>query len=265
MTKAKPDTPILHVLIHGSVIRNDSILADLLRECDEKNDVTLYIPNFYKQTIEYIGPSIISVVGVSASELYSGGLPKLFGLTLPADIANLNARQSMYMQEIHHSSFKLSDFVLQEFHWTTIWPDGSEVQVLGIGVVLSFTKNKEFELGVGFLMREEQQSHTVLEECKALLKQIKERHNVIYDHSLYEKFAIPFVKQFSDKQYLNLSICELEVLKCLALGSSTKEIVTQLSISTYMVETCRKNLLEKFDAKNSAELIKKASKVFWLE
>ncbi len=51
---------------------------------------------------------------------------------------------------------------------------------------------------------------------------------------------------------------EKEVLALLAQGLSSKEIANKLSISFHTVESHRKNLRFKFDAKNSSELIMKA-------
>jgi DNA-binding NarL/FixJ family response regulator len=56
-----------------------------------------------------------------------------------------------------------------------------------------------------------------------------------------------------------------EVLSLLAKGLSTKIIADKLNISNHTVESHRKSLLEKFEAKNVAELIMKASKIFWFE
>jgi DNA-binding CsgD family transcriptional regulator len=56
---------------------------------------------------------------------------------------------------------------------------------------------------------------------------------------------------------------EKQVLKLIAEGFSTKMIAGQLKISINTVETHRRHLLEKLDAKNSMELIKKAFKLFW--
>lgn len=58
---------------------------------------------------------------------------------------------------------------------------------------------------------------------------------------------------------------EREVLTLLANGLSTKQMAEKLRMSAHTAETHRKKLLQKFEAKNSAELVKKASKVFWLE
>ncbi|MGE0772262.1 MAG: response regulator transcription factor [Cyclobacteriaceae bacterium] len=50
---------------------------------------------------------------------------------------------------------------------------------------------------------------------------------------------------------------EKEVLSLIADGLSTKEIAERMSISFYTVQTHRKNLLSKMDARNSTELIVK--------
>jgi DNA-binding CsgD family transcriptional regulator len=57
----------------------------------------------------------------------------------------------------------------------------------------------------------------------------------------------------------NITPKEKEVLSLLAQGLSSKEIAGRLFISVHTVESHRKNLRFKFDAKNSSELIMKAS------
>lgn len=52
---------------------------------------------------------------------------------------------------------------------------------------------------------------------------------------------------------------EKEIIKMIAQGIKSNEIAEKLFISPYTVDTHRKNLLTKFDAGNTAILIKKAS------
>lgn len=59
-------------------------------------------------------------------------------------------------------------------------------------------------------------------------------------------------------QKIQISERELEVLKEVAKGMSTKLIADQLNIGTRTVETHRANLMEKLNAINTAELIRKA-------
>ena len=50
---------------------------------------------------------------------------------------------------------------------------------------------------------------------------------------------------------------EREVLSLVSAGLTTKEIADRLNLSHHTIESHRKNLLKKFQAKNSAELIQK--------
>lgn len=58
---------------------------------------------------------------------------------------------------------------------------------------------------------------------------------------------------------------ELEVLQGIAKGLSTREIAAQLSISENTVETFRKRLISKFDARNSVDMVLKAVSRGWLK
>ena len=51
---------------------------------------------------------------------------------------------------------------------------------------------------------------------------------------------------------------EKEVLLLVSAGLTTKEIAEKLNISFHTVESHRKNLLRKCQAKNSAELVQKS-------
>lgn len=58
-----------------------------------------------------------------------------------------------------------------------------------------------------------------------------------------------------------LSNKEIKVLELISKGLTTKEIASQLFLSTRTIETHRTNILKKFEVKNTAELIKKASEI----
>lgn len=66
----------------------------------------------------------------------------------------------------------------------------------------------------------------------------------------------PFVNELTRR--------EREILQLISEGLSTKMIADRCFISIHTVETHRRHLLEKLKVKNSMELIKEASKVFWL-
>lgn len=61
-----------------------------------------------------------------------------------------------------------------------------------------------------------------------------------------------------------LSNKESEILQMIAEGLTSKEIASNLYISVRTVETHRMNILKKLDVKNTAELIKKATRLHLL-
>ena len=68
-------------------------------------------------------------------------------------------------------------------------------------------------------------------------------------------------KQQSTGVYINLSKRETEVLHAIAEGLTTAEIAKRCSISENTVESIRKRLLLKMDARNMAHLVSKAHKI----
>lgn len=69
----------------------------------------------------------------------------------------------------------------------------------------------------------------------------------------------------STKKDILVSQRELEILRLVAQGFSNKQIAHQLFISVHTAITHRKNLIEKFEVKNTAELIKEAAYRQWLD
>ena len=56
----------------------------------------------------------------------------------------------------------------------------------------------------------------------------------------------------------NISIREIEVLDQISIGMTTREIAEALYLSRHTIESHRKNLLLKMDAKNTAGLVRRA-------
>ncbi|GGF19066.1 response regulator [Echinicola rosea] len=96
-----------------------------------------------------------------------------------------------------------------------------------------------------------------------LVEAIKTLHNggTYLGEEVSKTLLSSFMKQ-SGKNPFNekLSDREMEVLGCIANGLTTQEIGDKLFISKNTVETHRKNLLYKLQAKNTAELVNNAYK-----
>ena len=59
-----------------------------------------------------------------------------------------------------------------------------------------------------------------------------------------------------DQKKEQISDRELEILECISRGLTNQDISEKLFLSQHTIETHRKNILRKLDAKNTAELIR---------
>lgn len=103
-------------------------------------------------------------------------------------------------------------------------------------------------LGVhGYMLKSEEDS-----DFAAAIHQLI-RKGYYFSPSVAKDLALSIKKH--NEQKTNLSHREQEVLECLYTGSSTKEIAEALFISHHTVDSHRKNLIHKLEAKNSIHLI----------
>jgi DNA-binding CsgD family transcriptional regulator len=72
------------------------------------------------------------------------------------------------------------------------------------------------------------------------------------------------IKAVQPRRQFNLTTRELEIIKCLSLGLSSKEIASMLFISKATVDTHRQNLIHKWEVTNTAALLKLAMMEGWI-
>lgn len=78
----------------------------------------------------------------------------------------------------------------------------------------------------------------------------------VYNDEIFLSREIAINLKKNAKQPVSLSRREIEVLKLIASGLTNKEIAEKLIISPLTVDSHRKNLITKLDARNTASLIK---------
>jgi len=91
--------------------------------------------------------------------------------------------------------------------------------------------------------------------------ELLEAINVVSRGKIYMSFEVAETLKNNPAANIILTRREKEVLKLIADGLTNNEIAQNLFISTTTIDTHRKNLLEKFDAKNTALLIKMATQM----
>ena len=100
------------------------------------------------------------------------------------------------------------------------------------------------ELGVNAFISKDNKGEVFLE----ILSGVLEGKNYLQDH----------IKVFSEleQQIFQLSKREIEVIKLLSEGFTSKEIAEKMFISELTIQTHRKNILSKLNVKNTNQLIK---------
>ena len=111
-----------------------------------------------------------------------------------------------------------------------------------------------FEAGaLGYLPKD-----TNEEEFIAAIKSVA-NGDVYYTHEVSNILTRSLInKKRTHEEYLELTEREKEILKLVVEGLSNKMIADKLFISVRTVDTHRRNIMEKVDAKNSADLVRKA-------
>lgn len=95
----------------------------------------------------------------------------------------------------------------------------------------------------------------------ATRRELMEAVTTVVKGQLFLSAEAARVLQQSPEMAIILTRREKEILELIAAGFTNNEIAAQLYISITTVDTHRKNLLNKFDSRNVASLVRKASQL----
>jgi DNA-binding CsgD family transcriptional regulator len=213
--------------------------------------------------IYFASPSIYELTGYPSQRFVDEGYEFLFSITAPESIPQLLEKIRTSFAKSEEKDFDPRVPSVYEFINDFIRPDATRITVLTFTIVIGYTTDGIPETIISIIFPD---SAELYAPYKALLQRLKEQHNQLVQHPAFQRKEETLKKVFVLKsENQKLTPRELEVLKLLAKGFTSAEIADKLFIGENTVETHRRNLLSKFEAKNMAELIKKASKVYWLE
>ena len=86
-----------------------------------------------------------------------------------------------------------------------------------------------------------------------------------YSEEILDLFMDQSETRYTDDDPGQLTVSEMEIVKLIVGGMTTKEIASTRNISHHTVNTHRKNILRKLDVSNSSELIIRAIKSGWID
>jgi DNA-binding NarL/FixJ family response regulator len=86
-----------------------------------------------------------------------------------------------------------------------------------------------------------------------------------FSEEIIDLYLDPGEKKQPLEESKNLTITEIEIVRMIANGLSTKEIARMKNISHHTVSTHRKNIFRKVDVSSASELIISAIKAGWID
>lgn len=250
--------------INSSILKADTVLQKLLEESNNLSKAVLVVFCYPSNRIYYIGKDIERLSGYPTKKFLDQGGRMIMSVSLPEEIPAQMAVQAAYIQRCKSHNFDPRTDSFQVYDWTLVHCLGDRIPVQSSGVMLTYTSDYDPEYGVGFHIDKRNITQKEKAECVRLLHQIKERHNQIHIHPVHNGKVVPFFTNYLHKMMDSITVRERQLLVMIAGGYSSARMARELGIAFNTVETHRKKLLDKFEARNTAELIKKASTIFWL-
>lgn len=196
-----------------------------------------------KATYSYVSQSMEQMLGYSISELTKGGLGFINKITHPDDAEGVI---KILNQELDFlTSLPTADRLnhRSSFDYRIIRPDSSYIRVLQRNLILHLDDEGNPQ---HMLMVFSDITHIKKDDSRILNINVERDYGFTYTYHVNGHTMVrePF-----------LSKRELQILRLLAKGHSSKKIAEELFISVHTVETHRRNMLEKVNVGDTSKLV----------
>lgn len=224
--------------------------------------------NFKTNKFIYLSENVTKWLGHPAEEFIEKGFKMLFEINKDVDVAKMIARQQEYLRKMTEPGFDYTVPFLVEFAADYRRADNVYVPVYQMAVVLEFEPGGDTR--TFFTIWIETSAAGKIPVPKPVIKRaLKEFNRLIFGPGITNgrrdssteliKIKAPYY------QAPRLTKKEKELLLYLSQGLPLKSIAAKMKVSYFTSESHRKSLFQKFDVKNVAELIQKATKIYWME
>lgn len=240
---------------------------------DNIKEAAIYLMNLRQSKFLYVSHSIHSLLGYLPETFLEGGAEFLYSIIHPKDFPKARRKHISFIDDIVHERHEGIHLIHQRYRLRH--DEGKWITMENITVVLSYEDGHPAN-AIGYLKKARSKDATFTENSPGVaellnrippegLSELSDNRAMFIDSLVHEE-GLPELIEISLEHNVEVEISnrEKQVLQLIATGLSTKEIADRLYISNTTVLSHRKNLLNKFQAKNTAELINKASKKFWL-
>lgn len=203
------------------------------------------LANFYELTCLEVTGYLKQITGYEPDAVINGGIRFLFSLLHPEDVNKVAACAIYYQEFIHKISINKRPFIKASLNFRMKNASGEYIRILEHVTPLDLNSQG---LVTHCLKHYTDITHLPFTDNVTLS---------FIDENLADAPVIHTVVACSPTNYevLKLSNRELEVLKIIAIGKTTKEIADIMNLSPDTVKNHRKNMLIKTGAKNISEVL----------
>lgn len=131
-------------------------------------------------------------------------------------------------------------------------------------ILTNFISKNDFQalarIGIRNIIYKNADRDEILAAMQATLKGKK-----FYSEEIIDQYLENSGGKYPEEAPKNLTGSEIEIVKLIANGLTTKEIATKRHISDHTVSTHRKNIFKKIGVTNASELIIRAIKAGWID
>ena len=204
--------------------------------------------------------------------LNDNGMRFYYSITPDFYLPYILEREAFYTKEAKQLNFDIKQPQIIEINAGIRHVDGSLIKIRMLGLTLEYTFENDLLLILTTGHNINDCDTKYLDQVKSEIERIFGQFKKLYVASFPEKFSRSSTITNDPVKVTYPLYCdpgvtktEIKVLQLIADGLSSKQIADRLHISFHTAESHRRNLLVKFCAKNAAELMKKATKVYWFE
>jgi len=202
-------------------------IYDLTKACDCLDNLPIAIYHLENEKIVYSNAALEKILGPNRHNLLDEGWNYWYSRICPMEMDSIKKR----VNNILHRPFFKEPYILK-YHITN--QNGKKL-FLRHEIMFHFIEQQTFAINYFFDISEK-------EIIEAYFQQTKCSKTI-----------------HTERNLTSISPREKEVLMLVADGFSSKQIADRLFISNHTAISHRKNLIEKFKVKNTAQLIKKAT------
>lgn len=164
-----------------------------------------------------------------------------------------------------HNSILITDFATIDYHniddLKTIKELYPRIKIL---VLTNSVSKNEFlwlsKIGIKNIAYKNSDKEELLSAIRATIKGKK-----FYSDEILDQYLEAGENKFTPEESKTLTFSEIEIVRMIANGLTTKEIAAKRIISNHTVSTHRKNIFKKIGVSNASELIIHAIKAGWID